>query len=97
MGDWFAAWDVVVQRLSSVGINRAYTAPLPFADRMTPSAQPPLQGPQSSMGFGSYHPGGANFAFADGSVKFIKETTDRRVLSALGTRAGGEVVSASDY
>jgi prepilin-type N-terminal cleavage/methylation domain-containing protein/prepilin-type processing-associated H-X9-DG protein len=97
LGDWFAGWDVVVQRLSSVGINRAYTAPFPFADRMTAGGNPPLQGPQSSLGFGSYHPGGANFAFADGSVRFLKETTDLRVLSALGTRAGGEVVSASDY
>ena len=49
------------------------------------------------MGFGSYHPGGANFAFGDGSVRFIKESTDLRVLAALGTRAGVEVVSASDY
>jgi prepilin-type processing-associated H-X9-DG protein len=54
-------------------------------------------GPQSDLGFGSYHPGGANFAFCDGSVKFLKSTTDPRVLSALSTRAGGEVISASDY
>ena len=97
IGNWFVAWDASVQRISIAGINRPYTAPLPFADRMNPPAQPPLQGPQSYMGFGSYHPGGANFAFGDGSVRFIKETTDLRVLAALGTRAGGEVVSASDY
>jgi prepilin-type processing-associated H-X9-DG protein len=86
-----------VQRLSSVGINRAYTAPFPYADRMTPSGNPPLQGPQSALGFGSYHPGGANFAFADGSVRFVKETTDLRVMSVLGTRGGREVSSASDF
>jgi prepilin-type processing-associated H-X9-DG protein len=96
-GDWFAAWGDGVQRLSSVGINREYAAPLPFADRMSQSGQPPQQGPQTGLGFGSYHPGGANFAFADGSVKFLKETTDLRVLADLGTRAGGEVVSASDF
>jgi prepilin-type processing-associated H-X9-DG protein len=96
-GDWFAAWGDGVQRLSCVGINRAYSAPLPYADRMSLSGQPPQQGPQTGLGFGSYHPGGVNFAFADGSVRFVKETTNLRVMSALGTRAGGEVVSASDY
>ena len=64
---------------------------------MLAASNPPLQGPQNAIGFGSWHPGVANFAFADGSVKDLKSTMNLRVLSALGTRAGGEVVSASDY
>lgn len=47
--------------------------------------------------WGSQHPGGANFAMADGSVRFLKNTTDAAVLWALGTRSGGEVVSADSY
>ena len=47
--------------------------------------------------FRSLHPGGANFAFADGSVKFIKETLNRNIYRALGTRAGGEVIGADQY
>ncbi|MDR3622438.1 MAG: DUF1559 domain-containing protein, partial [Paludisphaera borealis] len=41
----------------------------------------------------SYHPGGANTAFCDGSVHFIKDSINPATWFALGTRAGGEVVS----
>ena len=43
--------------------------------------------------WGSLHSGGANFAFGDGSVRFLPTATDLIVLQALSTRAGGEVVS----
>ena len=47
--------------------------------------------------FGSLHPGGANFAMVDGSVRFLKQTIAQPVYHALGTRAGGEVISADSY
>ncbi|MDG3002269.1 DUF1559 family PulG-like putative transporter [Paludisphaera mucosa] len=47
--------------------------------------------------FWSLHPGGCNFLFADGSVRFIRESVDPRVFSFLSTRAGGEVVSAGQF
>jgi prepilin-type processing-associated H-X9-DG protein len=45
----------------------------------------------------SFHSGGANAVFADGSVHFLKATMDIRIFARLVTRAGGEVVSVSDY
>ncbi len=45
----------------------------------------------------SYHPGGANVAFADGSVRFLKSSTAMNVIWALGTRDGEEVLSSDSY
>jgi prepilin-type N-terminal cleavage/methylation domain-containing protein/prepilin-type processing-associated H-X9-DG protein len=41
--------------------------------------------------FWSPHSGGANFAFADGSVRFLSYSADP-IMPALATRAGGETV-----
>ena len=45
--------------------------------------------------FWSLHTGGANFAFCDGSVRFLSYSANE-ILPALATRAGGEVVTAPD-
>lgn len=45
----------------------------------------------------SYHPGGVNALFGDGSVHFIKSTVNGLTWRALGTVAGGEVISADAY
>jgi prepilin-type N-terminal cleavage/methylation domain-containing protein/prepilin-type processing-associated H-X9-DG protein len=48
------------------------------------------------ISFGSNHAGGANFLFGDGSVHFLTTGINQATYSALGTRAGGEVVGAID-
>ena len=45
----------------------------------------------------SNHPGGVNVGFADGSVHFIKNQVSLISWWALGTRAGGEVISSDSY
>lgn len=45
----------------------------------------------------SFHPGGSNYLFADGSAKFIKLSISPTVYQALGSRAGSEAVGSDQY
>lgn len=51
----------------------------------------------NSWGIYSFHSGGANAVFVDGSVHFLRVGLDRDVFAALVTRAGGEVFDTSSY
>ncbi len=42
--------------------------------------------------FGSYHPGGANFIFADGSARFLSQNIEPETFQHLGNRADGEML-----
>jgi prepilin-type N-terminal cleavage/methylation domain-containing protein/prepilin-type processing-associated H-X9-DG protein len=52
----------------------------------------------NSRAAGSAHTGsGANAAFADGHVAFLKNSIDQRAYQALASRNGGETISNTDY
>jgi prepilin-type N-terminal cleavage/methylation domain-containing protein/prepilin-type processing-associated H-X9-DG protein len=51
----------------------------------------------TNTGFKSHHPGGANMLFVDGSVHFLKTSISMLTYCALGSRAGGEVISSDSY
>ena len=52
----------------------------------------PMQVPPSSN-----HPGGVNVLFGDGSAKFVKNGVSLVTWQGLGTRDGGETISADAY
>lgn len=73
---------------------------LPASARVVGVGQRLAQGPRdivaNTYSFGSWHPGGANFAMVDCSVRFVSDTTDTAVLSALAHRYDGELKLLSE-
>jgi prepilin-type processing-associated H-X9-DG protein len=47
--------------------------------------------------YSSRHPGGANFTFGDGSVRFLKSTITREVFRLLSNRADGEIIDGDKF
>ena len=45
----------------------------------------------------SFHPGGINALFGDGSVRFVKDTVNLVAFRSILTLAGGDVVSSDQY
>jgi prepilin-type processing-associated H-X9-DG protein len=50
-----------------------------------------------AIGASSRHPGGVNVALMDGSVRFVKNSVNAMTWWALGTKAGGEIISSDAY
>lgn len=73
---------------SSLRNTGSFKRPLP----MTPAGNTAVNGTLIVGGFGSFHSGGANFAFADGSVHFLSYSTPPNLLKQLGNRADGELL-----
>jgi prepilin-type N-terminal cleavage/methylation domain-containing protein/prepilin-type processing-associated H-X9-DG protein len=90
------------------GGTAGVTIPINWNSNTIPATDPTCNGNWSgpvlgcrfgaaSKGFKSMHPAGANFVLADGSVRFLKSSISTATYAALGSRNGGEVVSADTY
>jgi len=70
---------------------------LPGADAGNDESEVAPGTPTFVGGLSSRHPGGANFAFGDGSVRFLKNSISPGVLNLLASRADGEIVSSDQF
>jgi prepilin-type N-terminal cleavage/methylation domain-containing protein/prepilin-type processing-associated H-X9-DG protein len=68
-----------------------------YAHVMPPNTWTCRSGLQMSHVANSRHPGIVNVLFCDGSTKAIKSSVNIATWWALGTRAGGELISADSY
>lgn len=92
----YQSWDSAIR---SYGGGGSYSTAVSLCGAIYPingSALPSqnvtsLFGPQTSN-FASYHALGANFAFGDGSVRFVTEDVDSVTYQALATINLGEVI-----
>ena len=69
------------------------TCAIPLNVRRPSGGEYPPDEWQNTSGFRSLHTGGANFAFADGSVRFVSNDIPLAVYRGLATIGGGEVVT----
>jgi prepilin-type N-terminal cleavage/methylation domain-containing protein/prepilin-type processing-associated H-X9-DG protein len=67
------------------------------ANSQDANGNPALGGFQDATTATSNHPGGVNVCFADGSVKFIKDSIGLQTWWAIGSRNQGEIVSSDQY
>lgn len=91
---WGTASTVALATTDQSGTACSSSDPSPYYFK-TP-AQGGVSNPCNGNHFYSLHTGGANWAFGDGSVRFLSYAA-AGVLPALSSAAGGEVVDASQY
>jgi len=72
--------------------------PLPDIHHLgDPNAYTPNAFSVGADGFSGDHPAAVNFAFADGSVRGLRNSIAPPTFSALTSRGGGEAISAESY
>ncbi len=97
-GIWAPSTAIGIREVTLAGMNAInYGHPFGWQPPPWPEQPPPVSWDQflpfyeaRLSAYGSAHSGGANFAFCDGTVRYLTESLPVSSLRALSTRHGGE-------
>ena len=97
---WIGSADQRLCLIASKNVRWPINSPVSTSgyyvfDRDAPVAERTMR--MNDLYFGSRHPGGAWFTFADGSVHFVSEDIAFSVYQDLATRDGGEHPISADW
>jgi prepilin-type processing-associated H-X9-DG protein len=94
VGWWAGANSGYVHANSIVPINYPIDA-----DQIgcSPSADRAIHNYNTSMGFSSFHSGGAMFAMVDGSIHFIQESIDDLTFNFLAHKSDDNVINKGGF
>jgi prepilin-type processing-associated H-X9-DG protein len=90
-GDNWSHGSMAIQLFNTIATPNMYNDSFAYCSRIGSGGRSDLSNADS------WHPGGVNVLFADGSVRFVKNSISMQTWMALGTKAGGEVISADSY
>ena len=90
-GDNWSHGAMAMSLFNTIAPPNLYNSSFAYCSRIGSGARSDLSNSDS------WHPGGVNVTLADGSVRWVKNSISIQTWMALGTRAGGEVISADSY
>jgi prepilin-type N-terminal cleavage/methylation domain-containing protein/prepilin-type processing-associated H-X9-DG protein len=90
-GDNWSHGSMAISLFNTIATPNLYNDSFAYCSRLGSGGRADLSNADS------YHPGGVNVTMADGSVRFVKDSINMPTWMALGTRAGGEVLSSDSY
>jgi prepilin-type N-terminal cleavage/methylation domain-containing protein/prepilin-type processing-associated H-X9-DG protein len=98
-GAWARAGsDITLNGTTPDGVSSPGPCPMNCANGTDALAYPdPYFGIHGTGDIYSFHTGGVNFLFGDGSVHFLNQTIDIRIIADLVTSAAGEVIDGEAY
>jgi prepilin-type N-terminal cleavage/methylation domain-containing protein/prepilin-type processing-associated H-X9-DG protein len=90
-GDNWSHGSMAISLFNTIATPNMYNGSFAYCSRIGSGGRSDISNADS------WHPGGINVTLADGSVRFIKNSISMQIWMALGTKAGGEVISSDSY